>query len=410
MPPMISSPIRCAAALLLLLSLPAAVQARGRYDIDYRVRFEPESKSAVVTIATRPGSGRLISLDLRMGPKRYTDLAGDGAVERRGRRVLWTPPAAGGELRYRYRIDHRRPGDGYDARITDNWAIVRGDDLVPSAIARTTRRADSRARLYFDLPAEWSVDTPWMPSKDGASLVVVNPERRLDRPIGWVVAGKLGTRRERLDGTLLSVSAPRGESFRRNEILAMVHVAYPELTAAFGDLPRKLLILGADDPMWRGGLSGPRSLYFHADRPLISENGTSTLFHELVHTITRIQGNNEDWIAEGIAEFYSLALPYRSGLLSENRYRRALDWMRRRGRLVRSLRAVPSNGPVTARAVTLFAALDAELRERSGGERSLDDLVRRLMEIRRPTLEELRAETEALLGAPSKSLQSRVLE
>ena len=45
-------------------------------------------------------------------------------------------------------------------------------------------------------------------------------------------------------------------------------------------LPR-LLIVSAGDPMWRGGLSGPSSMFLHSDRPLISENRTSTLLHEL---------------------------------------------------------------------------------------------------------------------------------
>ena len=38
--------------------------------------------------------------------------------------------------------------------------------------------------------------------------------------------------------------------------------------------------------------------------------------HELTHAVTRIRGaRNEDWIAEGLAEFYSIELPRRAGLL-----------------------------------------------------------------------------------------------
>jgi predicted metalloprotease with PDZ domain len=189
----------------------------------------------------------------------------------------------------------------------------------------------------------------------------------------------------------------------------MVHVAYPEMAAAFGRMPSKLLIIGAGDPMWRGGLSGPRSLYFHSERPLISENGTSTLFHELVHVITRIQGSHEHWIAEGIAEYYSLSLLYRSGLISDARFQRGLDWMRSHGRRVKTLRGVRSHGPVTARAVTLFAELDAEIRQRTNDERSLDELVQALMKIRRPTFEQLRDAAEEIIGKPSETLQSPVL-
>lgn len=396
----------------LLCGLCAPALARSSYDIDYRVRFLPAEKVAEIELATRPDSGRLISLDFNMPAKRYSSVSGDGEVMREGDRVRWTPPREGGSLRYRYRIDKRRRNGGYDARITPEWVIVRGDHLVPPAAVRTTPGADSRARLYFDLPEGWSASTPWSLNRAKDGYVVVNPERRFDRPTGWLIAGDLGVRRDYLGegGTYLSVAAPRGEPFRRNEVLAMVHVAYPEMVAAFGELPDKLLIVGAGDPMWRGGLSGPRSLYFHADRPLISENGTSTLFHELVHVITRIQGTHEHWIAEGIAEYYSIALPYRAGLLSQARFERGLDWMRRHGRRVKTLRGVRSHGPVTARAVVLFAELDAEIRERSEGRRDLDEVVQALMKVRRPTLEDLRDAAEDAIGASSRTLRAAVLE
>lgn len=399
------------AFVLALLALPAVAARQPSYDVEYVVAFLPEEGVAAVTIAVKPGSGRLHALDLAMPAGRYSVIEGDGRVERDGDRVRWTLPEDGGELRYRYRVDHRRRGDGYDARMTDRWAIVRGDDLVPPASARTSRGADSDARLRFELPPGWTnVDTGWKLGRDGKRFVVVNPERRFDRPVGWIIAGEVGTRREFIDGLEVSVAAPKGEPLHRNEVLAMVHVAYPELRAAFGKLPPKLLIVGAGDPMWRGGLSGPRSLWMHADRPLISENGTSTLMHELTHVITRIQGTHEPWIAEGVAEYYSLALLQRSGLISDSRHEKAMQWMRRHGRGVKTLRGVRATGPVRARAVTLFAALDAEVRERTGGERSLDDVVQALMALRRPTLEELRGIVATMTGAPSDVLQSSLLD
>lgn len=408
--------IKRLACLLLALFLaeflaaPALAAERTGFDVEYRVAFVPEHKAADVAIAVRSGTGRLNSLDLRMPADRYTAIAGDGEIERRGERVLWTVPARGGELRYRYAIDKRRRGNGYDARITDHWVIVRGDDLVPPATARTSPGADSNARLRFELPPGWTnVDTGWKLARDGERFVVVNPERRFDRPVGWVIAGEVGTRREFLEGTEVSVAAPKGEPLHRNEVLAMVHVTFPEMRAAFGKLPPKLLIVGAGDPMWRGGLSGPRSLWMHADRPLISENGTSTLLHELTHVITRIQGKHEHWIAEGIAEYYSLALLHRSGLISDARYDKALAWMRNHGKRVKTLRGVRSHGPVTARAVTLFVALDREIRERTDEEKSLDDVVQRLMKIRTPTLEELRDVVADVSGAPSDVLDTPVL-
>jgi predicted metalloprotease with PDZ domain len=176
-------------------------------------------------------------------------------------------------------------------------------------------------------------------------------------------------------------------------------------------LPSKLLIVSAGDPMWRGGLSGPRSLFLHADRPLISENGTSTLTHELTHVITRIRGaDGDDWIAEGMAEYYSIELLRRASLLSPARADKAQAWMVNHGRNVKTLTRNRSYGPRTARAVQLFAELDAEITERTKGKRNLDDLVQALIPLREVSREDLREQVEKLTGRPSQVLDTPLLD
>lgn len=396
-------------AALLALSTPAAAR---NYDVHYTVEFLPASKQAAVTISLTPGEGRATQLDFAMDKARYTNVKGDGQVRRDEGRVLWTPPEKGGELHYRYKVNHERRGGGFDALMTDEWVIVRGDDLVPRAKVRTTRRSDSRARLSFKLPPGWSgADTPYVLNRERNAYVVVNPSRRFDRPVGWIVAGAIGTRREWIEDMEVSVAGPRGEDVRRNDILAFVNATAPEMVHAFGELPSKVLIVGAGSPMWRGGLSGPRSLFLHADRPLISENGTSTLMHELTHVITRIRGGKQDdWIAEGLAEFYSIALLHRAGLLSDTRHERALQWMQNHGKGVTRLRAKRSSGPRTARAVTLFVALDEELRRTSQGRYDLDNLTQALRGRGRVTLDDLRETAERLLGTPSVTLDTKLLD
>ena len=399
-------------AVLLLLA--NAASARSEYDVVYTVQFLPDAGQAQVTIAITPGEGSARELAFDMPEDRYTLVKGDGEVTRKGDTLTWTPVRSdkASKLRYRYRIDHQRRDGGYDARITADWAIVRGDDLVPSARVRASKGADSRARLRFVLPKGWTnVDTPFMRSRDGKSFVVVNPDRRFDRPIGWIIAGAVGTRREYLGDTEVSVAGPKGDVVRRNDMLAFFNNLVPEFEQAFGKLPPKLLIVSAGDPMWRGGLSGPRSLFLHADRPLISENGTSTLTHELTHVITRIRGaDGDDWIAEGLAEFYSIELLRRAGLLSEARADKAHAWMANHGRSVKSLHSDRSHGPRTARAVQLLRELDAEIRIRTKGKRSLDDLVKVLIPLREISREDLREQVEKLTGAPSQVLVTPLLD
>lgn len=406
---------RAFGACLLFFALVAAAPAatRPEYDVTYTVQFLPASDQAQVTIALRPDTGKVSQMRLAMPEDRYTQVAGDGTVTRKGDTITWTPVAGKpSKLRYRYRVSNKRPGGGYDARMTADWAIVRGDDLVPSARIRATKGSDSRVRLRFVLPKGWTnVDTPFLRSRDGRSFVVTNPERSFDRPIGWVIAGAVGTRREVLSGMEISVAGPKGDVIRRNDMLAFFNGLVPEFKRAFGELPSKLLIVSAGDPMWRGGLSGPRSLFLHADRPLISENGTSTLTHELTHVITRIRGaDGDDWIAEGLAEYYSIELLRRADLLSDARADKAHAWMANHGKSVKTLTRNRSAGPRTARAVQLLRALDTEIRQRTKNKRSLDDLVRALIPLREVSREDLREQVEKLTGAPSTVLASPLLD
>jgi hypothetical protein len=347
-----------------------------------------------------------------MDPRRYSNISGDGSLDVGGGRAIWQPPREGGSLHFEYRINKQRRDGGYDARITDSWVIVRGDHLVPAARTRLARGTRTQARLRFKLPEGWtSAETPFIRDPDSPVIEIDNPERRFVRPVGWMIAGDLGFRREWLEGMEVVVAAPKGEAMRRNDILAFANMLSTELKASFGELPPKLLIVGAGDPMWRGGLSGPNSMYLHAERPLISENGSSTLVHELVHVITRIAGRGNDrWIGEGIAEFYTIELMRRAGLITQRRAELAFEWKARRGRKVDTLSAPRSSGPRTDRAVTLFAELDREIRDFSGGELDLDDLVQRLMKIRQVDRHQLREEFEQLIGQPSRVLRDAPLD
>ena len=166
---------------------------------------------------------------------------------------------------------------------------------------------------------------------------------------------------------------------RRTDMLALLHWTLPELVRLFPEFPKRLTVIGAGDPMWRGGLSGRRSLFIHADRPLISENATSTLLHEIMHiAIGSGAADNMDWIVEGLAEYYSLAILHRSGTISDRRYAEALQKQRDWGLTAPKLCESRSSGAITARAVTIFAELDRELRTSSNNRNSLDDVLAEL--------------------------------
>lgn len=401
--------ITALAALWLAAATPA--EARTDYLIDYTVAFVPADKAADVTMTVKPDTGRAKRFRFTMEPARYGNIEGEG-IEIDGETVTWNVPKKGGTLRYRYGpIDNERDPGEFDARITDDWVIVRGDDLFPSAAVLLTKGADSRTRLRFDLPKGWTfVDTGYTRNNADDAFVITNPRRSFDRPVGWIIAGKVGSRREMIDGVELAVVAPLGSNIQRNVVLALANWVFPEMRNAFGDMPRKVLVVSADDPMWRGGLSSPNSFYMHSSRPLISENYTSTLIHELVHMATRVRDKSGyDWITEGIAEFYAIELLRRAGGMTPERHAKILDDLAEWGADIKTLKAKNSTGPRTARAVLFFQQLDTEIRAKTDNQANLDDVTQRLMKKRKVDLEDLHDAVDAIAGTGLKTMQSNLL-
>ncbi|MGI9432845.1 MAG: hypothetical protein ACR2PQ_11560, partial [Myxococcota bacterium] len=366
-------------SVALAVGLVGGLPARGadevpHYEMIFEARVIPTQRIARATWKVGVGAKALRELNLSIDPDRHFEFKGDGEVEVRGDTVMWKPPVSGGSLRYGFRIDDIRNGGGYDARITDDWALFRGDDLFPPASARTLRDAHSVSVLRLKMPRGWSVATPY-PKSGPNTYEVHDPFRRFDRPTGWMVVGELGVLRETVAGTRLAIAGPVGHGVRRHDMLAFMRWHLPKLRAVVGKLPDRLLIVSAGDPMWRGGLSGPNSVFLHADRKMITSDASSPILHELFHSTARLSGGPDgDWIVEGLAEYYSLEVMARSRTLSRSRYARALERLERAGRESK-LAGRNSSGAATARAVAVLHELDADIRERTEDAHSLDDVV-----------------------------------
>lgn len=397
---------RLLALLLLLFVLPGSAT---EYEAAYSLTLKPGRERAEASLQLGRNADQVRQIDFAMPDPRFAVVRADGEVRRKGERVIWEPAGKNPAFRWTVRIDHERRNGGFDNHAADDWVIFRGDDVFPAARVSAVRGARSATTLSIETPKGWNTDTPWKRRQDGV-FVIDNPERAFDRPTGWMISGEVGTRREFIDGLELSVAGPKGANVRRMDMLILLSYVVPEMRRAFGQLPEKILIVQGPDPMWRGGLSGPQSLYLHADRPMISENATSPLLHELVHTITRIRGKPKgDFIAEGLAEFYGIELLRRSGGISDERFERTRNWLKDWGKNVRTLLVPHSRAETTARAVVLFIDLDREIRERTRGKRSIDDVAQRLIQRRKVDLADLKQVTQAVIGAPARTLDSPLL-
>ncbi|HKR33783.1 MAG TPA: hypothetical protein VJT10_03040 [Steroidobacteraceae bacterium] len=401
------------APLLLLMPLmvsgTAAAAAPKYYDVAYRAHFRPEA--GVVDVEIALSGERLPSrVVLHVDSRRHKQFTSTDPLQIEPSHVTWQPHGHASRLRYQFVVDHERAPQHYDSRMTADSAIFRAEKMVPRASVTARRSLHSRATLEFEVPQGWAVATPYG-SVGELRYSVDDPQRRFDQPEGWMLAGKIGSRNEKIGDVRVVVAAPTGDSARRQDTLTFLKFTLPRLQEVFPHWPPRLLIVSAGDPMWRGGLSGPASMFLHSDRPLVSENRTSTLLHELVHIALGIRGDEEsDWIVEGLAEFYSIETLRRSGSISAQRYKEALQRLARWAKRSTTLFGSHSNGATTARAVLAMRAADAEIRSATGGKASLDDVARKLASERGTvSLVRLQKAAQEVAGRPLHSLEREQL-
>lgn len=361
----------CAAAAIE--QVPAKV-----YDVMYTVTPIPRKGQARVEMRVAQARRLLRELTMTFPPDRFVDVNGDGDVIRDGNELRWLPGNTGGTLRWTVNVPHRRYGKDYDAWLGEDWGLFRASDIIPRARSRTLVGAVSRTQLQFDLPKGWSAVTRYIAR--GGIYPVTAGNRRFDQPTGWMLLGKIGVRIESIAGVRVVIGGPTGQGVRRLDMLALLHWTLPQLVKILPDFPKRIAIVSARDTMWRGGLSGPHSLYIHATLPLISENATSTLLHELLHVGTGMRAaEGADWIVEGLAEYYALEVLRRTRTISNDRFDDAIKDLRRWGEQADVLCTDNSTAATTARAVGIFASLHQELRTNTKNSKTMDQVLQSLV-------------------------------
>ncbi|KAI2693724.1 hypothetical protein [Pseudomonas sp. TNT3] len=397
-----------------LLALSSSVWAAKKVDLDYHVRLLPQSDQAEVRLTLAQGSA-VRSLDFDLGDgSHYSDFKADGQWQLspgKHTRGVWRPIAEKASLTYRVRISHGRKSGSFDTRMTPTWALMRGDDLVPAAKLDQQDGIELVSRLEFELPNGWkSVETSW-PRIGKNKFRIDNVSRLFDRPTGWMLAGHLGTRRTRLGETEVTVASPQGQGMRRMDVLTLLTFVWPQVQAVFPRHPSKLLIVGANDPMWRGSLAARESIYLNTRLPLVSENGSSALVRELAQVFGRINDKQRsDWISEGFAEYYAIELVRRAGGMSDERYASLQKRLARDSEKVSTLRGEQVNSAQVGKAVLLLSELDQEIRIKTRNKRSLDDVLRGAMRLESVDTREFVQLAESVIGEPSKVLDSELLQ
>jgi hypothetical protein len=399
------------AVMGVLASLPLQAAQPESYRVDWHLRLQAGVDLAEVTLRLQ-NDAPVELMRFPLDNARFSNFNATGELRQEGTFMQWVPPSRDARLSYQVKITRERESqnqdESYDALMTDDWALFRGDRLTPRIRVTARDGARSESVMHFELPEDWDVFTGWPEIRsDGTAhtFALDEPLRDFERPRGWVMAGKVVNRQTQVGGTDFNIVGPRNSGIDRMGWLTLVRLVWPELEKVFGKVPPKILMVSGNDPLWRGGLSGPNSFFFHSSRRAISQNGTSPLFHELVHVVSSIHGaDQDDWIAEGIAEYYGIELLYRAGGYDEATrdaiYEDLAEWAED----AEQLRLDESTGAVTARAVLVFDQLDREIRTLSEGRATLDDVVRLLMTRRWVSLTDLQTMVQDVTGLPSKVL------
>jgi hypothetical protein len=377
-----------------LLAVSSPVWAANKVNLDYHVRLLPQSDQAEVRLTLAQGSA-VRSLDFNLGDgSHYSDFKVDGQwllTPGKATRGVWRPAADKASLTYRVKISHGRKSGSFDTRMTPNWVLMRGDDLVPAARLDQQDGTELVSRLEFELPAGWkSVETAW-PRIGKNKFRIDNPSRLFDRPTGWMLAGQLGS--------------------RRMDVLTLLTFVWPQVQALYPRHPGKLLIVGANDPMWRGSQSAHESIYLSSHLPLVNESGSSALVRELAQVSGRINGTQRsDWISEGFAEYYAIELVRRAGGISDERYESLHGKLVRDTQKVTTLRGERVSPAQVARAVVLLQELDGEIRLKTHNKRSLDDVLRGAMRLGDIDTQAFVQLSESVIGGSSKVLSTELIQ
>lgn len=353
---------------------------RETFSITYDVTIDATDPTRARVHWELAGIDEIERLRLRFDPERFEGFAGSGTIERRRGEIIWTPGGPYADLRYLVHLDHRRaPGKGYDSYAGDGWILSRTSGLFPRSAVLFRREIEahpeSRARLVLRLPSEWTSATV-MPAESPEHYVVETPRQRFDHPRGWLAIGRLKRTDATVASTALTIVRVPGVTTHVEPVLELMQQALPAIATLFDRVLPRLLILIAPDPMWRGGLSGEESFYIHADRPLRSPDYTSPYLHELFHVAAPFRPQADaHWVTEGLAEYYSIELQRRIGILSESHFQRALELFAKHGIWNQDFTHTATPALRNNSAPLIMYVLDQRIRAATGDQRGLDAVV-----------------------------------
>lgn len=188
--------------------------------------------------------------------------------------------------------------------------------------------------------------------------------------------------------------------FDANAAAAMVEKLYAYMSDFFHDEGGSYRVFVRKQPYkGDGGTAGYRSFLFGwgTGKVPTTENLEGLIAHEMTHNWPALDGDHADtsWYSEGSAEYYSILLSFRAGLISpdeflkrvndraEGYYDNPLQRLSNREAEAIYWRDARASHVPYGRGFMYLAKTDAEIRAKTHGKKSLDDIERALVELKR---------------------------
>jgi hypothetical protein len=324
------------------------------------------------------------------------------SLEPNGAELRLTDPPGGGCLNYGVHVGSAQKRH---QRGTSPLRRVGGDlvtDLGLWLWRPALLEAGEDIEVRFDLPDGVSVSAPWKPVRDDAGRIVAY--RVGHAPYDWpasLVFGSFAEEEIDVAGARLRVATLHGSPAVEPELVREWLTRSAQAVATlYGRFPAESVqitvtpsVRGPEAVPWayvlRGGMPSVH-FFINQRKPLEEFLSDWTAVHELSHLLLPYVRPEDAWLAEGTASYYQNVLRARAGMIPA-----ADAWQRLHSGFRRGMRSMPG---VTLAAATermyrdgaymrvywegaaLMLLADRRLRERSGGEQSLDLALARLQE------------------------------
>ena len=329
----------------------------------------------------RDGAGRELKLE-RLGPRRWTLHKGEA------REV---------HLEWSVELDHRLQ-EGVVDRDEYEFPYLEEDHglLQTAALLLVPELESLRCSIALDLPVDWESNGPWPRDAEG----VYHPRSRRSLASNFIAVGDWSRHRVEVSGASVGLLFSPGQEALEELAVPVIEPLIEAELALFEHqaFESYLILFGRPDGSGMGGSPKHSSMTLFVQPELVGKGYVREVAHlaahELFHTWAASRFDAPDELRfwnEGFTDYYAHLLPARLGQTGWHDFAQTLGssmtaW--ERNERSAALSPVEAGGPeffeggpaywLVYRSGLVMAALwDLEIRRATGGERSLDDLMRR---------------------------------